>query len=140
MMSKDIPSSIAREANCFTRYLVGRSASEAICARYVEAQHTLDLDQPGSPFDHRLLKAASAHPMICAWLDTAAALLAKDSMMRKRLFVLAALLETQPEYADHFLRPPPNTVGVALQLAWVSCRTFVHFVIGAPTLLAIRCL
>jgi hypothetical protein len=129
---------LEREVRSFTKYLIGRPASERVAGRYADALAILDLEQPTSRFDSRLLRLGGLHPLLAGSLDTASAFLARDSLLRRRLFVLAGLLETEPSYADRFLRQPPGRLGIVVGLAVLGLRSALNLVVGTPLLLAIR--
>ena len=129
---------LGREVMSFTHYLLGRPATGRLIARYERALETLELTLPASRFERRLLRVGTLHPLTTEILDTACAFLARDSLLRRRLFVLAGLLETEPSYADRFLGQPPGRLRIAAGLAGSGLRTALSLVLGAPLLLAIR--
>ena len=129
---------LSREVASFTRYLVGRPATEDLVARYEHALGVLHLGLPATPFEGRLLQVSARHPLATEMLDTACAFLARDSLLRRRLFVLAGLLETEPSYADRFVCQPPGRLAVLVRLAGSGLRSAAHLVLGVPLLLAIR--
>ena len=129
---------LSREAMSFTRYLLGRSATERVVARYGQALLTLEIALPATRFDRRVLLVGAVHPLTTEMLDTACAFLAKDSLLRTRLFVLAGLLETEPSYAERFLGPPPGRLGIAAGLIGAGLRSALSLVLGVPLLLVIR--
>ncbi len=55
--------------------------------------------------DHnqRILQFALAHPRLLGALDVALALTEPGSDLRRRLLLMAAVIETQPRYAERFL-------------------------------------
>ena len=129
---------LSREVMSFTRYLLGRPATRRLIARYEHALETLELALPATRFEGRLLHVGALHPLTTEILDTACAFLAKDSLLRRRLFVLAGLLETEPSYAERFIGQPPGRLGIAVGLAAAGLRTALSLVLGVPLLLAIR--
>ncbi len=130
----------SREVMSFTRYLLGRPATSRLTARYESALETLDLALPATVFEDRLLRVGALHPLTTEMLDTACTFLARDSLLRTRLFVLTGLLETEPSYAEPFLAQPPGRLGIAAGLARTGLRTALSLALGAPLLLAIRCI
>lgn len=90
------------EARTFGRYLVGRIPPAELVARYCEAMSVL-LAEPASPRDAALLAFARRHPWSLSCLDAAAGLLERDGLLRSKLLVLTAVLETSPTFADEFL-------------------------------------
>ena len=129
---------LAREASCFARYLIRRPSSRRLEERYAEALERLDLLTPSSRYDRRMLAVARRHPLATEALDTAAALLDRQCLLRKRLFALAGLLETETDFADYFFQPPPGRPQIAIRLAGSSLRAGAWLVLGAPALWILR--
>jgi hypothetical protein len=101
------------EARLFARHLVRRAPDAALVARYGAACARLF---PGVPDarDLALLAFVRAHPWSLGPLDAVLALLRPQSLLRARLLVMAAILETTPAHAADFL---PRPVGMG-RLAW----------------------
>ena len=130
----------AREADCFTRYLIRKPATQRLVGRYEEALEKLGLLLPRSKYDRRMLSTAGLHPLAAEALDTAAALLDAKCLLRKRLFVLAGLLETDTEFAERFLLPPPARPVLALRLIGSGLRAGFWLLLGVPALWILRAL
>lgn len=90
------------EAAAMSRYLVGTLAAVELLDRYAQADGLL-FAAPPEPRDARLLAFVRAHPRTIGPLDAASALLRRDSRLRKKVLVMAAILETSPRFAEHFL-------------------------------------
>jgi hypothetical protein len=100
------------EARIFGRYLVGRTATPDIVARYRDASRALWQGAPG-PGDAERLAFVRRHPWSVGPLDAAAALLAPAGQLRSKVLVMAAILETTTAHADDFL---PRTFSLAALL------------------------
>lgn len=111
---------LARECQVFTRYLVGREPTPYVIGKYRAAHHAHSAFVPGSRFDARLVAVARLHPA-GAWLvDAAARFLAPRGLLRKKLVLLLAVLETCPPF---FADLEHVAEGTALrQLAGVAVR------------------
>ncbi len=89
---------LAAECELFTRYLLGRSTPESITRRYVQANGQI-LDSTGD----RVVAFVMRHRWALPYLDAACGLRQRDGALRAKLLMLTAILETTPEFADHFL-------------------------------------
>lgn len=89
------------EAAVLARYILGTRAEEADLALYARAmntQHSMSTKR-----DARRTAFAIAHPWSIGPLDAAMALLAPQAPLRRKLIVMAAILEARPQHADRFL-------------------------------------
>ena len=100
------------EATLFGRYLVGSSPGPELLARYRDASRVL-WPAGASPRDAALLAFVHRHPWSVGPLDAAAALLDPGSVLRSKILLTGAILETTTTHADEFL---PRTVPVPLLL------------------------
>lgn len=110
---------VDEEAAIFARYLVRAAAPADVAERYRDAVARLFPD-PDGPRDRALLAFVRRHPWSVGCLDAAAALVARDSRLRQRLLVMAALLETTPEGAAEFLPREPGWGTLALRLPLIG--------------------
>jgi hypothetical protein len=106
---------LAAEARVFARYLVGRDASAAHVARYVAACRT-HFAQPLASDDAAVLAWVRRHPRSVGMLDAAAGLLRPGGALRNRVLLMAAILETTPEFADDFLPHPVGPLAMVLRV------------------------
>jgi len=70
-------------------------------------------------------------------MDAGAAILLPRSLLRRRLLVMAGVLEASPEYASVFLSVPSGKLGQAASLVWWGARAAIKRVIGVPLVAAI---
>jgi hypothetical protein len=88
----------------FSQYLIGVKPTVAIRERYQHAvQHAIGAGQIQSVGEDEELQFALRHPWAIGWLDAAAAFRGRDSQLRRRLYLLFAILEATPEYSPGFL-------------------------------------
>ena len=102
------------EARAFGRYVVGCEIEQRARDLYVRASRELRYES-----HDRVTQFALAHPWSIGALDAALALTKSDAPLRKKLLLMAAILETQPEYCDAFLprdRPAYESARVAYAL------------------------
>jgi hypothetical protein len=95
----------ARECEVFCRYLVGRAPDEYVARKYAEAHATGSATgraapapplrfAPASAFDAALLRFAARGPAWTSLADSYACIAARRSAMRRKLVLLAAILES----------------------------------------------
>jgi hypothetical protein len=63
-------------------------------------------------------------------LDSGLALVRPHAELRRRLYLLFALLEATPEYADRFL-PAARRPWYVIYIAWVGARAAVKGLLGS---------
>jgi len=120
------------EAASFGRYLLGREIDAASRAAYATAARELAYDGTDSITEFALRRAWSMAP-----LDGALALVRPDAPLRKKLLLMAAVLETRPEYCDDFL-PRDRSARDALAVAASVARAGVLAAFGLLLLPFVR--
>jgi hypothetical protein len=123
-------SSLADEARLFARHLVRRDPEAALVARYGEACARLFPAAPDAT-DGALLAFVRAHPWSLGPLDAALALLRPASLLRARLLVMAAILETTPVHAADFLPRPTKLRPLAWRLLVLGVVAVAQVLVGA---------
>src|SRR5262245_32217704 len=123
------------EGLVLARYLLGREAPQVAplaAARYAEGCARL-FGQPraGAP-DDALIRFALRHPWSLPCLDAATGLVAPRALLRQKLILMLAILETMPALADDFLpRPRPRArllAGLARAGAATTLKTLAGMV------------
>jgi len=108
------------EADTFARYLSGRPPSSAALRHYLGANvaHGLASDAGLSAFDRRSLAMARRGPIAARCVDAFCGLLGRRSALRRKLVIMAAVLENQVPTNAIFEAPQsPGPVTSLLQLA-----------------------
>ena len=90
---------LQRECDVFCRYLVGAAPAAYVIAQYVDF-HTPDRFQPDR-FDGFLIRLASRGPLFTRLADTYASRFARRAILRRKLVLLLALLESTPPSSDY---------------------------------------
>ncbi|MBX3162395.1 MAG: hypothetical protein KF773_40900 [Deltaproteobacteria bacterium] len=129
---------LRREAVVFSRYLVRAAPSEALIERYCAANRELFAHEAPSAADAAVLAFARDHAWAVAPLDAGHALLGPASLLRKKLLVMTAILETTPEYAA---RTEPRAVALpmlGLRLAAAGVAMAAGAAAGLALTLALR--
>src|SRR5687768_13460011 len=120
----------AREAVVFARYLLDREPPEDLINRYVAASEQVFPSEP-SGGDAALLAFVARNPAALPYVDAAAGFLRPGSLLRKKILLMAAILEASVRYSTEFLAPPPGRLRTVLSLAWYSLSAALKFAIGA---------
>lgn len=98
-MSRNRPT-IERECEVLTRYLVGHQPGPYVVEKYVEAHRITDSYSDAGGFGRMLTRIARTHPSLARSADAYARLFAPRSLLRRKLVLLLAILETSaPTYA-----------------------------------------
>jgi hypothetical protein len=103
---------LTAEGALFARYLRGKPASQTALERYEAGCEAL-FAEPPSPEDEAISRFLERHPWTLPWLDAATALLRPQALLRKKLLLLLAILETLPENAQ-WCEPHPSHRALAL--------------------------
>jgi hypothetical protein len=118
---------LQRECDVLCRYLIGTAATPYVSTNYVEF-HNRGRFKPNR-FDQLLIRIASAGPLLARFADTYASRFARRAILRQKLVLLLALLESatpSSEYVDTprgrslFIRMAAET---ALYLAMLAAGT-----------------
>ena len=89
-----------KEAFIFSKYLCGSDPSEELISRYEVFVHKASFE---SGKEERLQNFILRFPFILPALDAALAFFRPRSVVRKKLLLMFALIECQPEHADKFI-------------------------------------
>ena len=117
------------EAHAFARYLVRRAPPAELVARYREATRMLFVSAVG-PADAAILRFARRHPWSVGYLDAAAGLLRPGGLLRAKLLVMSAILETSPAFADEFLPRSVPPLRLAAEVVLSGTAAVVHAAVG----------
>ena len=127
----------ATEAQIFTHYLIGRECPATLADRYARGTALLHAHLARTD-ELAVTRFVVAHSWALPLLDAGAALTGKGQLLRARLQLMAAVLETTPEFANEFLpRVAPRWRVVAV-VAWCGLLAVIKALAGAPLLMAVR--
>lgn len=93
-MSAAGPQILARECQVFSRYLVARPPDAYVLDKYIEAHRVARDYTGGSRFDRALLNLARSGALGASFADSYACLFARRSLLRRKLILLLAILES----------------------------------------------
>lgn len=117
------------EAAIFGRYLLGGTQPDAASiALYTKALSLRDKSN-ASARDKKTVAFALRSPRSIALLDSACALSQPGSLLRQKLLLMSAILETQPQYAHLFL-PRQRHFFYHFYIFFVGCRAVARAVCG----------
>jgi hypothetical protein len=94
---------LGNEADVVCRYLTGKPATGATRELYSRAFDFKDLNLSGR--EDRVWAKMIKFPFLLPFIDAGLAGSKPGSVIRKRIFVMLAIAETQPEYAGSFIGP-----------------------------------
>lgn len=121
---------LAAEAAVFCQYLVGRAPQRAWVDRYVAACR-VHFTAPPSARDAALLSFCVRHPRAVPLLDAAAGLLAGDGLLRRKILLMASLLEATPECAPAFVPRPTSAPGFVARATGLALLAACEAAAGA---------
>jgi hypothetical protein len=122
------------EVESFTQYLVSRPATNSLKQRYRFALQSLSSSAGAvvsdEPLDSKILRLAAKSPFLTAAMDSACALVRPEASLRTRLYVLAALLETDSDFSSHFIEFKSSLFGVFFRIPYLMMKTVCLFLAG----------
>lgn len=127
------------ECDVFTRHLIGCGADAYVRTKYAEAHTALPTLKPHDAFDSFLVTFARRGPLLAKLAGAHAALFAPASLLRKKMVLLLAILETCPP--THRMIDAPlggRPVPALLVLALIGVLAVLGLVVGSLILLPIR--
>jgi hypothetical protein len=130
MPDSAVPERVAEhEAHVLGRYLVGHVPPPELVARYVAAGREL-FSAPAAPADTAMVAFAVRNPWSLPFLDAAAGLRRPGGLLRGKLLVMSAILETSPTYADEFLPRASGRLSLLAQLAVHGMAAVAQALVG----------
>jgi hypothetical protein len=126
--------SLEKEAIIFTSYLTGTRPSSDIIERYVHACEKLNLSFEGK--DEKYTQVVLRRPFLLPFVDAALAPQPKKTYLRKKIWVMLAILETTTAYYPVFTSKNYSFAGWIL-IFYKGVRSVIKFLIGTIILLFI---
>jgi hypothetical protein len=114
---------LIEEANRIGLYLLGRWPSPQEAERYLRAHQMLDLQLDG--YEASLLRLALSNRLLSGMVDGGLAVIRPTSAIRRKFFVMLAILEASPQSSRWFLHEESGWGGLALlavRMAWAGVK------------------
>ena len=137
-LSIDVEAGSEEECRSFATYLSGVRPSAYVVEQYVAAAsaHELACDGDLSCFDRATLKLARSGPLFTRWADAYCAIVGRSGVLRRKLIVLAAILEHVAPTSDALDRVVARSVArTVVSLAGYGSAFAVSLLVGAVILL-----
>jgi hypothetical protein len=131
---------LERECAVFCRYLSDAPPSAYIRAKYVEAHAVGVLEwERASSFERAVVALARNSPWLTRAMDSHERVFANGSLLRRKLVLVLALLETRAPEADELDAPTPGSrAGMLLRMAWLAAAFAARATVTAVVLLPVR--
>lgn len=126
-MSPELQADLNAEAKAFGNYLLGKEVNARAVSLYLAAHDQTQFESDAQ--DLRILKFMLRHPSLIGAVDAGLAIRKNKSCVRKKLYYMLAILESMPEYAQHFLfegMPLTN----ALRFFFFGARGVMRMIVG----------
>ncbi len=128
---------LEKEAILFARYLLDRDPPRDMVECYISANKQLGVNVVTAE-DGNILDFSVSHPWSIPFLDAAVGFLQPEAVLRKKIYTMAAVLETSPQYAESFLPENLSTVLFFYRILASGLKASIKVVIGIPMLMLIR--
>ncbi|CAN5402670.1 hypothetical protein BH10PAT3_BH10PAT3_4030 [soil metagenome] len=124
-----------REITTLSLYLIGEKPSTTIQSRFRSSisQGTI----PINPRDESLLFFVRKNAWSLPYIDAGLAFYRPDSEVRRRLFILLAILEATPEYVSFFI-PKKRSPWYFLAIIYAVTKAIAKATIGIPLILMVQ--
>jgi NADH dehydrogenase len=124
---------LAVDSCILARYLLDVELPRELQYRYAAACLKLLGDQADVEW-----RFVQRHTWALPFIDAGAGLLRPSSGVRQRVFLMAAILEATPLYADFFLAPRPRVTHLLLAMILQGMRYVVKVIVGIPIFMFAR--
>lgn len=128
---------LEKEANLYSQYLIDQKPPQEMIKRYIDANRILNINR-GSSLDNKVVQFSVSYPRSIPLLDAAAGFLQRDSLLRKKIYTMAAVLETSPKYTKEFLPRHLSSLRLFVQLCANGLATCIKVLIGIPLFLFVK--
>jgi len=130
---------IEQECQSYARYLAGCAPTPYVIAKYLDFHQKMGNDPTGDRFERLLVSVSARGPLWARLADSYCSIWRKNSLLRKKLVVVLALLECAPPGFEMLDRcPPGGPFGTVFQLGWGACGYACSLFAGTALFLPMR--
>ncbi len=115
------------ECTVLTRYLIGQEASDQACQLYRKAHQHIRFDFTEK--ESRLWRKCMNNRLFLYFTDAALARNKSSSVFSKKLLLALSILESLPEYHQHFLSPKPSS-WIIIKIPFYALKATLAFLTG----------
>ena len=116
-----------REAQILSKYLVGRECSTEIANRYAEAVNKLSAGHSAS--EQTTWQKMLSNSFYLKMVDSGLAISNPQSTLRKRIFIMLAILEASPDFMESFL-PQKRSIYYLVPLGFRAGLSALYLICG----------
>jgi hypothetical protein len=126
---------VTQEAKILSNYLIGQDCTDEMATHYEEAVYKLnaEINQTEWKTWERMLSSKIYLKLV----DSGLAITNPQSHLRKRIFIMLAILEASPEFTRYFL-PQRRTVFYIVPLGLRAMLSALYLVLGIATVKALK--
>ncbi len=124
---------LEREAEVITRYLVGEAPGRGHVVSYVSANSVLFADA-----DDALTAFCRRRPFWLPLVDSGAGFLDNACLLRRKILLMAAILEASTRFAPHFLPGESTTRLDLVRVGVTGAVAALRTLLGVPLVLTLR--
>lgn len=131
---------LERECAVFTRYLGAGAGDPYVLARYLAAHAAGVVELPRTArFERVIVGLARLGPGLTRALDAYSRLFGNGNLLRRKLVLLLAVLETRAPHDGTLDAPTPgSTLGMFTRMAWLALVFATLALVSALALLPVR--
>lgn len=119
---------LEKEAKQISRYLIGKECTGELAQRYVEAHQKLKIELLSA--EEFLWEKALKSRFWMACVDSGLAFIRPKSQIRRKIFVMLALLEASVDYCDEFLSEKKSRFFMVVYLIRQGIMALFFAVVG----------
>ena len=124
-----------REAEVLSKYLIGKECPAEIVEHYQEAIAKLNAGLNDS--EQKIWGKMLSSPFYLKLIDSGLAISNPQSALRKRIFIMLAILEASPDFTDSFL-PQERSIFYLVPLGFRAGLSALYLVFGTLMVKALK--
>jgi hypothetical protein len=116
-----------REAEILSQYLIGQLPAEKEKMLYADAMQKLDISF--SHAEEKQWRFLMKNKLLIPFIDSALAVKNPSSSIRRKIFIMLAILEASPNYTEYFL-PKKHSPIYMVKIFFVGIRAITRRILG----------